>query len=165
MGFLSFLQVICGVGSPVAIQTKAAIPPAFTLWLWGASLITGGSAKEKQRQFQNHANLTELCPQRNSYLKYLHELITKISEFLITKELSYLVVVTGGAELGVGIGNPKSSRSWSEISRTGSSHSDKLEKFSALKNWLELYKSWSLLRVLIKGFLELAKEGLLLMVG
>ena len=99
-------------------------------------------------------------PQRNSsYLIYLHELITKISEFLITKELSYLVVVTGGAELGVGIGNPKSSRSWSEISRTGSSHSDKLEKFSALKNWLELNKSWSLRRVLFK-----AKEGLLLVV-
>ena len=50
MAFLSFLQVICGVGSPVAIQTKVAMPPAFTRWLMGASLITGGSAKEKQRQ-------------------------------------------------------------------------------------------------------------------
>ena len=78
--------------------------------------------------------LQSYVPREIPTLKYLHELITKISEFLITKELSYLVVVTGGAELGVGIGNPKSSRSWSEISRTGSSHSDKLEKFSALKN-------------------------------
>ena len=52
MAFLSFLQVICGVGSPVATQTKAAIPPAFTLWLMGASLITGGSAK-KNRQMLN----------------------------------------------------------------------------------------------------------------
>ena len=90
--------------------------------------------KRKTKTISKSCTQLSYHPQRNSYLKYLHELITKISEFLITKELSYLVVVTGGAELGVGIGNPKSSRSWSEISRTGSSHSDKLEKFSALKN-------------------------------
>ena len=29
--FPFFLQVICGVGSPVAIHRKAAIPPALTL--------------------------------------------------------------------------------------------------------------------------------------
>ena len=60
MGFLSFLQVICGVGSPVAIQTKAAIPPAFTLWLCGASLITGGSAKKTQNIEQGDSNALSL---------------------------------------------------------------------------------------------------------
>ena len=67
MGFLSFLQVICGVGSPVAIQTKAAIPPAFTFWLMGASLITGGSAKnEKQtRMIQDSNALKELTQFQN----------------------------------------------------------------------------------------------------
>ena len=32
------------------MQIKAAIPPAFTFWLIGASLITGGSATNKKEQ-------------------------------------------------------------------------------------------------------------------
>ena len=98
---------------------------------------------------------------------YSRELITKnFVSFIWKWSLSSTGagVATGGGER-VGMGNPKSINLWSGISSTGSSHFVKLEKFSALKNWLELYKSWSLLRVLIKGFLELAKEGLLLMVG
>ena len=42
--------MIFGKGSPVAMQIKAAIPPAFTFWLIGASLITGGSATNKKEQ-------------------------------------------------------------------------------------------------------------------
>ena len=42
--------MIFGSGSPVAMQIKAAIPPAFTFWLIGASLITGGSATNKKEQ-------------------------------------------------------------------------------------------------------------------
>lgn len=43
-----FCHVMWGVGSPVAMHWRAAIPPARILCPWGTSDITGGSARQSE---------------------------------------------------------------------------------------------------------------------
>lgn len=89
--FPFFLQVMWGVGSPVATQRKAAIPPARTIWSRGASRMTGGSEKQTKKQFINifsHKFSISIC-----FSFAAHWQMTSEIKKVIVVVIDYVVVV------------------------------------------------------------------------